>query len=128
MIGSLKLKAEIFHGAEAAMSADKASLLEAIDREGSISAAGRALGLSYRWTWVLVAAMNRCWAEPLVEASPGGGPRKGARLTATGRAVLAAYRALEAALLAAAHSAALDRLEALMAPQARPDPSALPEA
>jgi molybdate transport system regulatory protein len=57
--------------------------------------------------------MNRCWAEPLVEASA----RGGARLTATGRTVLAAYRALEAELAAAARSPALDRLEALMAPR-----------
>jgi molybdate transport system regulatory protein len=120
LIGPLKLKAQLYCGAETAMGPGKADLLEAIDREGSISAAGRALGMSYRRTWLLVDAMNRCWAEPLVEATPGGGAGKGAHLTACGRAVLEAYRALEADLVAAARAPALAKLEGLMAPQPRP--------
>jgi molybdate transport system regulatory protein len=67
-------------------------------REGSISAAGRALGMSYRRTWMLVDVMNRCWQERLVETKPGGGADKGAQVTETGRAILSAYRALEARL------------------------------
>src|SRR3954470_17303638 len=97
-LGPLKLKAQIYCGDEPAMGPGKADLLEAVDREGSISAAGRALGMSYRRTWLLVDTMNRCWAEPLVEAVAGGGQDRGARLTACGREVLAAYRALEAQL------------------------------
>ena len=120
LIGPLKLKAQVFCGAETAMGPGKADVLEAIDREGSISAAGRAMGMSYRRTWLLVATMNRCWAEPLVAAMPGGGAGKGAHLTDCGRTVLAAYRALEGELVAAARSPALARLEGLMAPQPRP--------
>ena len=101
-IGVLKVKAQILCGEELAMGPGKAALLEAIDREGSISAAGRALGMSYRRTWLLVDTMNRCWSEPLVETTPGGGEQRGARVTAAGLEVLAAYRALEAALSAAA--------------------------
>lgn len=101
-IGPLKLKAQLFCGTETAMGPGKADLLEAIDREGSISAAGRALGLSYRRTWLLVDSMNRCWSERLVETMAGGSAAKGARLTAAGRLVLNDYRALEAALAAAA--------------------------
>jgi len=97
-VGPLKLKAQILCGEEAAMGPGKADLLEAIDRTGSISAAGRAMGMSYRKTWLLVDAMNRCWREKLVEATAGGGAARGARLTAAGRDVLAAYRALEARL------------------------------
>lgn len=119
LVGPLKLKAQLFCGAETAMGPGKADLLEAIDREGSISGAGRAMGMSYRRAWLLVDTMNRCWAEPLVAATPGGGPGKGAQLTTCGRAVLDAFRALEAELVAAARSPALARLEGLMAPQPR---------
>ena len=82
LIGPLKLKAQVFCGAETAMGPGKADLLEAIDREGSISAAGRAMGMSYRRTWLLVATMNRCWAEPLVAAMPGAA-RARARISQT---------------------------------------------
>lgn len=117
-IGPLKLKAQLYCGPETAMGPGKADLLEAIGREGSISAAGRAMGMSYRRTWLLVDAMNRCWAEPLVEATAGGGRQSGARLTETGKAVLAAYRALEAAVAAAAEGGeALKTLEAMLRPQ-----------
>ena len=127
LIGPLKLKAQIFCGAETAMGPGKADLLAAIDREGSISAAGRAMGMSYRRAWLLVATMNRCWAEPLVEATPGGGAGKGAHLTDCGRDVLGAYRALEAELVGAARSPALERLETLMASRPRPAKTAEPE-
>jgi molybdate transport system regulatory protein len=98
MVGPLKLKAQLLCGDELAMGPGKADLLEAIRTEGSISAAGRKLGMSYRRTWLLVDTMNRCWAQPLVEATPGGGEGRGTRLTQTGQEILAAYRALEAAV------------------------------
>jgi molybdate transport system regulatory protein len=99
--GPLKLKAQILCGPAIALGPGKADLLEAIDAYGSISAAGRALGISYRRTWLLVDEMNRCWAERLVDTEAGGGEARGARVTAGGRRVLAAYRALEAAVDAA---------------------------
>jgi len=102
MVGPLKLKAQLTCGDELAMGPGKADLLDAIRAEGSISAAGRLLGMSYRRTWLLVDAMNRCWSEPLVEATPGGGEHRGARVTPAGLEVLAAYRALEAAVAEAA--------------------------
>ena len=102
MVGPLKLKAQLLCGDELAMGPGKADLLQAIQAEGSISAAGRRLGMSYRRTWLLVDAMNRCWSDPLVEATPGGGEHRGARVTPVGLEVLAAYRALEAALAKAA--------------------------
>lgn len=94
--GPLKLKAQILCGEAIAIGPGKADLLEAIDREGSISAAGRALGMSYRRSWLLVDEMNRCWRDRLVATGRGGGG--GATLTDAGRAVLAAYRALEVAI------------------------------
>jgi molybdate transport system regulatory protein len=92
----LKLKLQLYCGDEIAMGPGKADLLEAIAREGSISAAGRAMGMSYRRAWLLVDVMNRCFAKPLVETHPGGGKQAGAKLTAEGEAALAAYRALSA--------------------------------
>ncbi len=107
--GPLKLKAQLLCGDSIAFGPGKADLLDAIDAHGSISAAARALGMSYRRTWLLVDEMNRCWQDRLVATGRGGGG--GARLTDAGRAVLAAYRALEAAIDAAVEStAAFERL------------------
>ena len=92
----LKLKLQILCGNDIAMGPGKADLLDAIAATGSISAAGRALGFSYRRTWLLVDTMNRCWSEPLVSASHGGARGGGSALTDAGRQVLASYRALEA--------------------------------
>ena len=90
----LKLKLQLYCGDEIAMGPGKADLLEAIAREGSISAAGRDLGMSYRRTWMLVDTMNRCFRAPLVETHPGGGKNAGAVVTPEGVKALAAYRAL----------------------------------
>ena len=91
----LKIKVQIYSGDEIAMGPGKADLLDAIAREGSISAAGRALGMSYRRTWLLVDTMNRCWVEPLVATSPGAAQGSGARVTRFGDTVLAHYRAMQ---------------------------------
>ncbi|SRR5690554_1850899 len=90
----LKLKLQLYCGDEIAMGPGKADLLEAIAETGSISAAGRLLGMSYRRAWLLVDTMNRCFHSPLVETRPGGGQGAGAWLTAEGEAALAAYRGL----------------------------------
>ena len=92
---TLKLKIQLYCGDEIAMGPGKADLLDAIAESGSISAAGRALGMSYRRAWLLVDTMNRCFAQPLVETTPGGGKGSGAKVTAAGEAILGAYRALE---------------------------------
>ena len=91
----LKIKLQVYCGDEIAMGPGKADLLEAIRRNRSISAAGRALGMSYRRAWLLVDTMNRCWAEPLVATSPGAAQGAGARVTPFGETVLARYRALQ---------------------------------
>jgi len=103
-VGPLHIRARLMCGEEFAMGPGKASLLEAIIREVSISGAGRALGMSYRRTWLLVDEMNRCWEERLVETTPGGGQSRGARLSALGHRVLSDYRALEARLAEAAEA------------------------
>ncbi|MFT9258840.1 MAG: LysR family transcriptional regulator [Acetobacter sp.] len=71
----------------------KIRLLEHLAQTGSISAAGRAMGMSYRRTWLLVDSLNRLFAHPLVQTKPGGGG--GAGLTAVGQQVLDLYRDVE---------------------------------
>ena len=79
----------------------RAELLEAIRDRGSISAAGRAIGMSYKRAWDLTEAVNHAFRFPLVETAAGGAAGGGSRLTATGEAVLAAYRSLESRAAAA---------------------------
>jgi molybdate transport system regulatory protein len=98
----LKLKIMLFCGEVTAMGPGKAELLEAIEREGSISAAGRVMSMSYRRAWTLVDTMNRCWTEPVVQTAVGGGSKGGAKLTPFGARLLTAYRELESRLMDAA--------------------------
>jgi len=94
-IGPLWLKIQVACGDALAMGPGKADLLEAIMTEGSISAAGRAIRMSYRRAWLLVDEMNRCFDPPLVETVKGGGLDRGSRVTPTGVIVLQAYREME---------------------------------
>jgi len=100
----------------------KADLLEGIAATGSISAAARRLGMSYKRAWVLVDTMNRCFRTALVEAAKGGESGGGARLTALGQEVLRRYRSMEAhaARRAGRDLAALKRLLRRGPARARP--------
>ena len=73
----------------------RADLLEHIAETGSISAAGKAMGMSYKRAWGLVQALNDGFGAPLVETSRGGSGQGGAALTDAGRAVLAHYRTMQ---------------------------------
>ena len=73
----------------------KIDLLDAIGDTGSISAAGRRLGMSYRRAWLLVDAVNKLFRLPVVVASVGGQHGGGAELTDFGRALVTAYRRIE---------------------------------
>ena len=86
----------ILLGAAIAIGPGKADLLEAIAETGSISAAARAMGMSYRRAWLLVDTMNQSFKQPLVAAETGGKGGGGARITPFGQDVLARYRAIEA--------------------------------
>lgn len=74
----------------------KADILSGIRETGSIAAAGRRMGMSYKRAWTLVEAMNAFFDEPMVETSRGGNARGGASLTTTGDKVLDSYRRMEA--------------------------------
>jgi molybdate transport system regulatory protein len=73
----------------------RADLLEGIARHGSIAAAGREMGMSYRRAWTLVADIARSFGAPVVETAPGGAGGGGASLTELGARVLALYREIE---------------------------------
>lgn len=74
----------------------KADLLEAVGESGSISGAGRRLGMSYRRAWLLIDSMNRAFDEPVVATRTGGRGGGRAALTEFGREVLDRYRRMEA--------------------------------
>jgi molybdate transport system regulatory protein len=108
-MGSVRLTVRIDFGAERALGPGKIRLLEAIGKTGSISRAGRALGMSYRRAWLLIDDMNRTFRTAVVATQPGGVKGGGAALTPFGVALIENYRAIEAQ----AAAAAMPRLQAL---------------
>ena len=94
----------------------KAKLLESIRDTGSISAAAREMGMSYKRAWLLLDSMNQAFTEALVRAAPGGSGGGGATLTPFGAELLERYRRIHdrASSIAADDVAALGR-------HARPD-------
>jgi molybdate transport system regulatory protein len=94
---------------EVAIGPGKAAILQGIRETGSISAAGRRMGMSYKRAWYLVYTLNHQFDKPLVEAVKGGRSGGGAKLTALGDEVLDAFREMEA-LAEKAIAPALKRL------------------
>jgi len=76
------------------MSEFRADLLDAVAAEGSVAAAGRALGLPNRTAWKKLEEMERAAGVPLIDTSSGGVAGGGTTLTEAGRALLEAYRRL----------------------------------
>lgn len=85
----------ILLGGASSLGPGKVALLEEIGRLGSISAAARAMEMSYRRAWLLVESMNTSFTQPLVVTATGGKKGGGAELTDFGREVLRRYRAME---------------------------------
>lgn len=113
MVGArVQFRLRLTRGDDIAVGPGKVDLLEAIARSGSITAAAKSLGMSYRRAWLLVDTMNRCFRHPVVEAEAGGRRGGGTRLTALGEQVVRRYRASErlAAKAAAPELRALQRL------------------
>jgi len=106
---AVQFRLRIVRGDDIAVGPGKVDLLEAIAATGSITAAAKTLGMSYRRAWLLVDTMNRCFSEDVVTAETGGTRGGGARLTRRGNDVVRRYRAAEAkaAKAAAADLAAL---------------------
>ncbi len=78
-----------------AMGPGKAELIERIAQTGSISAAARAMGMSYRRAWQLVEALNRDYRERMIDTATGGKRGGGARVTPFGRQIVERFRAME---------------------------------
>ena len=95
----------------------KVRLLEAVRDHGSISAAGRSMGMSYRRAWLLIDELNGLFEEPVVGTKHGGQHGGGAELTPFGHRVVQQYRTIEVK----AHKAVAGELSALVAATARSD-------
>jgi molybdate transport system regulatory protein len=102
-----------------AMGPGKAELIARIAATGSISAAARDMGMSYRRAWQLVEALNRAYREPVVTTAIGGTRGGGARVTAFGKRLVTFYRAMEDKA-SAAIAADLRRFNAQLRPVAKP--------
>jgi molybdate transport system regulatory protein len=111
-----KLRVSIVFESGARIGPGKARLLQSIHDTGSISAAAREMGMSYKRAWLLLDSINQAFTEPVVSAAPGGAGGGGARLTAFGAEVLERYRRIDEQ----AAAVAVDDLAAL-AGRARPD-------
>jgi molybdate transport system regulatory protein len=103
----------------------KIRLLELVGESGSISAAGRAMNMSYRRAWLLIDGLNQCFRAPVVETQLGGNRGGGAVLTQLGHDVIARYRAIERAAMKAG-AAELAALDAAQASRRRPRSAPVP--
>ena len=78
-----------------AMGPGKAELIARIQETGSISAAARAMGMSYRRAWQLVESLNATFREPVVTTAIGGKRGGGATVTPFGKRLVTRFRAME---------------------------------
>ena len=78
-----------------AMGPGKAELIDRIGQTGSISAAARAMGMSYRRAWQLVEGLNDTFSKPVVTTAIGGRQGGGASVTPFGEYLVRQFRAME---------------------------------
>jgi molybdate transport system regulatory protein len=89
------LTLRILGSGDPAMGPGKAELISRIASTGSISAAAREMGMSYRRAWQLVEAINASFSEPVVVTAIGGRRGGGASVTAYGKQLVAQFHAME---------------------------------
>lgn len=89
------LTLRVMKGRKPAMGPGKAELVERIAETGSISAAARGMGMSYRRAWQLVEGLNKACREPVVITAIGGKRGGGAEVTAFGKSLVRLFRAME---------------------------------
>ena len=85
----LRIKLRLEYDSPLILGPGKAELLARIGRLGSISAAAREMGMSYKRAWTLVEEMNTAFADPVIDSARGGAGGGGATVTPTGQQVLA---------------------------------------
>jgi molybdate transport system regulatory protein len=88
-----------FEGRRGAITPKEIDLLKAVDRTGSLSAAARELGVTFRTAWGWAEAANRAWGSALLARAQGGRGGGGASLTPEGRSLLETAVWLEAMAL-----------------------------
>lgn len=72
-------------------------LLKKVDETQSISAAAKAMQMSYKKAWKLINAMNSCSKTPLVITNTGGKDGGGTFLTEYGRQMIIKFETLNTA-------------------------------
>lgn len=92
---SPRVRTRIDFAPDCSIGPGKIDVLEGIEQSGSLSAAARAMGMSYRRAWLLVHDINQAFDEPVAELAVGGREGGGARLTDFGRRLVTDYRAFE---------------------------------
>lgn len=112
----MRVKLRFEFGSDLKLGPGKAELLDQIAALGSIAAAGRAMGMSYKRAWSLVEEMNAAFNAPVVTSVRGGAGHGGAVLTETGRRVVAQFRKLEQRLETPGAKDEIAALVALMRP------------
>jgi molybdate transport system regulatory protein len=111
------IRPRIFLCPDLIVGSGKIELLKAVRETGSISAAARKMGMSYKRAWYLLDTLKKGFHQPVFEASPGGRGGGGARLTELGETLIAFYTTITEACAAAADP----QLAALAALTKRPN-------
>ena len=107
---ALSVSVALRRGLSPRISLQRVALIEAVDELGSIAAAAKRVGLSYKGAWDVVQALNNLFETPLIEAAAGGRSGGAARATPRGRQVVIAFRRVQSEI-----DAALAKLEAGLA-------------
>jgi molybdate transport system regulatory protein len=89
----VRFRIDLGHGT--AVGPGKIALLEAVAATGSLSAAARQIGMSYRRAWLLLDSLNGSFAEPVTTATVGGRGGGGVTLTPFGQDLVDRYRRFE---------------------------------
>jgi molybdate transport system regulatory protein len=95
---ALRIRPRIYLNDDLPIGPGKIDLLRAVDALNSISGAARSMDMSYKRAWQLIEEMNAGLKNPVVHTATGGKGGGGAQLTAAGRALVAHYAAMEAAI------------------------------
>jgi molybdate transport system regulatory protein len=90
-----RFRLRVTSGDTIAIGPGKIDLLEAIAETRSITAAAKAIGMSYRRAWMLIDQLNATLRQPAVTSAKGGERGGGSRLTAVGEDLIARYRRIE---------------------------------